>query len=206
MKEKFSTSRLLAIMLCLELASMSVSAIYYGEDWLTWIYRGVTVAIYCFWFLLGINNRSYRLTAYFKVTALFLILAGWLMSSNDVLYFFYEYFGKTLEDLQVVISTLYWIRTAVTLVAVVLECLSHGKIAPAIRKGWIAFLIAQLAWIVIGNLANRFAQAQFESQRWSREMLEVYNGGVQIVDLVVQLFYLWLLFRTARAAKEKESV
>lgn len=206
MKEKFSTSRLLAIMLCLELASMSISAIYYGEDWLTWIYRGVTVAIYCVWFQLGMNSGSYRLTAYFKVTALFLILAGWLMSSNDVLYFFYEYFGKTLEDLQVVISTLYWIRTAVTLVAVVLECLSHGKIAPAIRKGWIAFLIAQLAWIVIGNLANRFAQAQFESQRWSREMLEVYNGGVQIVDLVVQLFYLWLLFRTARAAKEKESV
>ena len=206
MKEKFSTSRLLAIMLCLELASMSVSAIYYGEDWLTWIYRGVTVAIYCVWFQLGMNSGSYRLTAYFKVTALFLILAGWLMSSNDVLYFFYEYFGKTLEDLQVVISTLYWIRTAVTLVAVVLECLSHGKIAPAIRKGWIAFLIAQLAWIVIGNLANRFAQAQFELQLWDREMLEVYNGGVQIIDLVVQLFYLWLLFRTISAVKAKEKI
>lgn len=205
MKEKFSTSKLLAVIFCLELASMSISAIYYSEEWLTWIYRGVTVAIYCFWLLLGINNRSYRLTAYFKVTALFFILAGWLMSANYIIYLFYEYFGLSAEDTMPINSALYWMRVAATLLALVIEYLSHGKIAPAVRKGWIVLTIANLAWIVVGNVISQYTAAQFDAQLMSAETLNAIGDGFQVVKLVFRMLYLWLLYRTFKAVKVKET-
>ena len=203
MKEKLSTSKLLAVILCLELASMSISAIYYSEEWLTWIYRGVTVAIYCFWFLLGINNRSYRLTAYFKVTALFFVLAGWFMSANYIIYLCYEYFGLTAEDTMPVRTVLYWIRVSAVLIASVLEYLSHGKLVPAVKKSWIVFMIINLAWIVVGNTINQITAAQFDAQLLSAEMLYTISDGFRVINLVFRMFYLWLLYRTFRFVQNK---
>jgi len=203
MKEKFSTSKLLASVLCLELASMSISAIYYSEEWLTWIYRGVTVAIYCFWFLLGINNRSYRLTAYFKVTALFFVLAGWFMSANYIIYLCYVYFGLTAEDTMPVRTVLYWIRVSAVLIASVLEYLSHGKLVPAVKKSWIVFMIINLAWIVVGNTINQITAAQFDAQLLSAEMLYTISDGFRVINLVFRMFYLWLLYRTFRFVQNK---
>jgi len=203
MKEKFSTSKLLAVILCLELASMSISAIYYSEEWLTWIYRGVTVAIYCFWFLLGINNRSYRLTAYFKVTALFFVLAGCFMSANYIIYLCYVYFGLTAEDTMPVRTVLYWIRVSAVLIASVLEYLSHGKLVPAVKKSWIVFMIINLAWIVVGNTINQITAAQFDAQLLSAEMLYTISDGFRVINLVFRMFYLWLLYRTFRFVQNK---
>ena len=205
MKEKFSASKLLLIVLCLELALVAISAIDYSAQWLIWLFRGITVAVYCFWFLLGFHNRSYRATAYFKVTALFFVLAGWFMSSNYIIYLFYEYFGKTLEDLQVVISALYWVRVAAILSAMIFEYLSHGKAAPAVKKSWIAFLIVQLAWPAVGNAVTQYTEAQFEAQFLSAETLYAISAGVRVINLVFQLFYLWLLYRTMTAVKTKEA-
>ena len=209
MKEKFSASKLLAIVLCLQLASVAITVIdslFYNDAWLGWIQRGITVAVIVCFFRLGKESRLYRWTAVLSAVALGLMLLGSFFSNNYTIYGFDKYLGITWEDVFTISSVVYWLRMAATLPALVLEYLSHGKIAPAIRKGWIGLMIAQLAWVAIGNLANRFAQVQFESQLWDRGTLDVYNGGVQLVNLVVQMFYLWLLFRTARTVKEKESV
>lgn len=205
MREKFSVGKLLAIVLCLELASMSISAIYYSEEWLTWIYRGVTVAVYCFWFLLGIHNRSYRVTAYFKVASLFLVLAGWLMSANYIIYVFYEYFGLPAEDMMLVRTALYRMRVAATLAAMILEYLSHGKAAPVVKKGWIVLLIIQLVWLAVGYIVNQITAAQFDAQLMSAETLYAISGGVKVINLIVRMFYLWLLYRTFKAVTAKEA-
>lgn len=209
MKEKFSASKLLAIVLCLQLAAVSVGVIadqFSNDAWLRWIERGITVAIYCFWFLLGLNNRSYRLTAYFKVTALFFILAGWLMSANYIIYLFYEYFGLTAEDTMPIRTVLYWIRVSAVLIASVLEYLSHGKLVPDVKKSWVALMIANLAWIVIGNAINQYTGAQFDAQLLSAETLYAISDGFRVINLVFQLFYLWLLYRTIKAVKAEETV
>ena len=205
MREKLSVSKLLLIVLCLELALVVISVIDYSAQWFIWIFRIVTSAVYCCWFLLGFYNRSYRVTAYFKVTALFFVLAGWFMSSNYIIYLFYEYFRKTLEDLQVVIALLYWARVATIITALILEYLSHGKVAPAVKKSWIAFLIVQLAWPAVGNTVTQYTEAQFEAQFLSAETLYAISAGVRVINLIFQLFYLWLLYRTMTAVKTKEA-
>lgn len=203
MKEKFSTSKLLAIILCLELASVAISAIYYSEEWLQWIYRGVTVAVYCVWFLLGLHNRSYRATAYFKVTALFFVLAGWFMSANYIIYLFYEYLGMSAEDTMPIRTVLYWVRVTATLVAMIFEYLAHGKTALAVKKSWIVFMIANLSWLVVGYTISNITAARFDAQLLSAETLYAISDGMRVIELVFQMFYLWLLYRTFRFVQNK---
>ena len=208
MKEKFSASRLLFFVLCLNLASVTVGVIadqFSNDAWLHWIERGITVAIYCCWFLLGFHNRSYRLTAYFKVTALFFVLAGWFMSANYIVYLFYEYFGLTAEDTMPVRTVLYWISVSAVLAASVLEYLSHGKLVPAVKKSWIVFMIINLAWLAVGNAIVNFTAKQFNAQLMSEKIMYLISDGTRVVELVFRMYYLWLLYRTVRSLKEKET-
>lgn len=207
MKEKFSASKWLAIVLCLQLASVAITVIdglFYNDAWLGWIQRGITVAVIVCFCRLRMENRLYRWTAVLKAVALGLVLIGWLLSNNFVIYAFYEYLGITVEDLLVVSSVLYWMRTAATLPANILEYLSHGKIAPAVRKGWIVFMIANLAWLVTGNAISRIMLAQFDAQLISAEVLYAISDGFQVINLVFRMFYLWFLFRTYQAVRKQD--
>ena len=206
MKEKFSASKLLAIVLCLQLASVVITVIdglFYNDAWLGWIQRGITAVVIVCFFRLGMENRLYRWTAVLKMVALSLVLIELLVSNNFVIYAFYEYLGITVEDLFVVGSVLYWMRTAATLPANILEYVSHGKVALAVRKGWIVFMIANLAWIVAGNAINRIAGAQFDAQLLSAEVLYAISDGFQMINLVFRMFYLWLLFRTYQTVRKR---
>lgn len=206
MKEKFSTSKLLASVLCLQLASVAITVIdslFYNDFWLGWIQRGITVAVIVCFYRLCTESRLYRWTAALKAAALGLLLVGLLLSNNFVLYAFYKYLGMSAEDVLVISSALYWMRMVVNLPAVVLEYLSHGKIAPAVRKGWIALTIANLVWIVAGNAINRYTGAQFEAQLMSAETLNAIGDCFQVVNLVFRVFYLWLLYRTFRFVQNK---
>jgi hypothetical protein len=206
MKEKFSTSKLLAIVLCLQLASVAITVIdglFYNDAWLGWIQRGITVAVIVCFIRLSMENRLYRWTAVLKAVALGLMLIGLLLSNNFVIYGFYEYLGITVEDLFVVSSVVYWMRMAATLPANILEYLSHGKVAPAVRKGWIVFMIANLAWIVAGNAISRIAEVQVNAQLISAEVLYAISDGFQVINLVFQMAYLWFLFKTYQAVRKR---
>ena len=206
MKEKFSASKWLAIVLCLQLAAVAITVIdglFYNDAWLGWIQRGITVAVIVCFYRLSMENRLYRWTAVLKAVALGLMLIGWLLSNNFVIYAFYEYLGMTVEVLFVISSVLYWMEVAATLPGNILEYLSHGKIAPAVRKGWIVFMIASLAWIVAGSAINRIAMAQFDAQRISAEVLYAISDGFQVINLVFRMFYLWFLFKTYQAVRKR---
>lgn len=207
MKEKFSASKLLAIILCLQLAAVAITVIdglFYNDVWLGWIQRGITVAVIVCLFSLSREIRLYRWTAVLKAVALGFMLISILLSNNFAIYAFYEYLGITNEDLIVIGSVLYWMRMAATLPAIVLEHLSHGRIAPAVRKGWIGLMIANLVWIVAGNAINQYAGAQFEAQRMSAETLLAIGEGFQVINLIIRLFYIWFLYRTFQIVKSKE--
>lgn len=208
MKEKFSASKLLTTILCLQLASVAITVIeglVYNDFWLGWIQRGITVAVIVCLFRLHTESRLYRWTAALKAVALGLLLAGLLVSSNFVIHAFYKYFGMSAEEVLVISSALYWVRLVVNLPAVVLEYLSHGKTAPVVRKSWIALTIANLVWIVVGNAINQYMGALYEAQCISAETLYAISDGFQVVNLIVWLFYLWLLYRTVEAVKAKEA-
>lgn len=208
MKEKCSASKLLAVVLCLQLASVAITVIdslFYNDFWLGWIQRGITVAVIVCFFRLHTESRLYGWTAALKAAALGLLLIGLLLSSGFVLHGFYKYFGMTAEDLMPISSALYWLRLVVNLPALVLEYLSHGKTAPSVRKGWIGLTIVNLVWIVAGNVINRYTGAQFEAQLMSAETLNAIGEGFQVVNLVLRLFYLWLLYRTVQAVKARET-
>ena len=207
MKEKLSASNLLTATLCLQLASVAITAIdslFYSDFWLDWIQRGITVAVIVCLFQLHTESRLYRWTAVLKAAALGLLLAGLLLSSGFVLHGFYKYLGMTAEDVLPISSAVYWMRLVVNLPALVLEYLSHGKIAPAVRKGWIGLTVVNLVWIVAGNAINRYTGAQFEAQLMSAETLNAIGDGFQVVNLILRLFYLWLLYKTVNAVKAKE--
>jgi len=208
MKEKFSASKLLAIVLCLQLATVAITVIdglFYNDAWLGWIQRGITVAVIVCFYRLCAESRLYRWTAVLKAVALGLMLAGLLVSNNFVIYAFNKYLGMPAEEVFVISSVLYWMRVAATLPALVLEYLSHGKIAPDVRKRWIALTITNLAWMVVGNAINQYTGAQFEAQLMSTETLYRISDGFQVINLIIRLFYLWFLYRTIEAVKAKEA-
>lgn len=208
MKERYSASKLLTTILCLQLASVAITVtdgLFLSDFWLGWIQRGITVAVIVCFYRLSTVSRLYRWTAVLKAVALGLLLAGLLVSSNFAIHVFYKCFGMSAEEVLVISSALYWMRLVETLPAVVLEYLSHSKIAPDVRKGWIALTIANLAWIVAGNVINRYTGALYEAQRMSAEVLYAISDGFQVVNLIIRLFYLWLLYRTICSVKTKEA-
>ena len=204
MKEKICASKLLAIVLCLQLASVVITVIdglFSNDFWLGWIRHGITVAVIVCFFRLHTESRLYRWTAALKAAALGLLLVEVLLSSGFVLHGF----GLTAKEVFPISSAVYWMRLVVNLPGLVLEYLSHGKIAPAVRKRWIALTIANLVWIVAGNAISWYTGAQFEAQLMSAETLYAIGEGFHVVNLIIRLFYLWFLYRTMEAVKIKEA-
>ena len=204
MKEKVCASKLLAIVLCLQLASVVITVIdglFSNDFWLGWIRHGITVAVIVCFFRLHTESRLYRWTAVLKAAALGLLLVEVLLSSGFALHGF----GLTAEEVFPISSAVSWMRLVVNLPGLVLEYLSHGKIAPAVRKRWIALTIADLVWIVAGNAISWYTVAQFEAQLMSAETLYAIGEGFHVVNLIIRLFYLWFLYRTMEAVKIKEA-
>lgn len=168
-----------------------------GGNWITWVQRGIYVAIVVCLFQLP---NHYRPAAVSK--------GIWLVFSilPSILTLFFRSLGM---DLYILISSIVSKTTAVlALLALYLEFRAHADTgAAADRSKWIILWVCNLVLSLGMGLLSSLLQDKINTmlQNGITWGLTAYNLSALLLGLAVNAAYLVALLRTIKNAKEKEN-
>ena len=198
MKEKSTATKLFSTLLAVQTASLLLTlmeSLLGGGTVFGWVQKGLTAVFAICLICLHTEHGLYRWSGICWAAVLGITVADLLLSTPEML----ADPGKRW-----IFTTLYWLRLAVSYPATILEYLAYGKTAFLLKKRWTVLLIAQFVWVQLGSLFSSIAMQQYEAKAWTAQTVYSMAQVLQLVNMAVQMIYLWLLFETYRTVRKRD--
>lgn len=199
----------LQLLMCLQVAHIAfsvISSLLTNDGWIAWVSRAITAAVIVCLFQMACAHGNYRKAAIFQVARLGCNLINPLVLSP--LFVRLALKGTENLDLLSAVSTVVSLAAMVcAVIADYLEYHAHADIAaqpdPRLSQNWRLLFICTLVLTALSTVVSFAAAPLFEMAVIDTATVIAINKVFRIAATLLELLYLWLLYRLLPLFKNK---